>query len=205
MSPRRLPDGMGRLVPRGSDIVLEIHYVTTGKPHHDRSKIGLYFAPPSARQRVVEVQVGTTNIRIPPGATRHLQRATYTLPVDTTLFDIVPHMHVLGREMKVWSKSPDETTKPLLWIKDWDFNWQGQYSFAQPVRLPKGTKIYVDAWYDNSSEKPLNPNSPPKTVHWGSDATDEMLICHFQCTCETTEQLNELVEDQKQYIAAASR
>ncbi len=205
MSPRRLPDGMGRLVPGGSDIVLEIHYVTTGKPHHDRSKIGLYFAPPSARKRVVEVQVGTTNIRIPPGATRHLQRATYTLPVDTTLFDIVPHMHVLGREMKVWSKEPDETTKPLLWIKDWDFNWQGQYSFAQPVRLPKGTKIYVDAWYDNSADNPLNPNSPPKTVHWGSDATDEMLLCHFQCTCETTEQLNELVEDQKQYIAAASR
>ena len=132
MSPRRLPDGMGRLVPRGSDIVTEIHYVTTGKPERDRSKIGLYFAPKSARKRVVEVQVGTNKIRIPPGEKRHLQRATYTLPVDTTLLDTVPHMHMLGREMKVWSKSPDGNSHALLWIKDWDFNWQGQYSFANP-------------------------------------------------------------------------
>lgn len=205
MSPRRLPTGMGRLIPAGSDIVAEIHYVTTGKRHRDRSKIGLYFAPRSARQLVVEMQVGTKSIRIPPGAKRHLQRATYTVPVDTMLLDAVPHMHVLGQEMKVWSKSPDGRTKPLLWIKDWDFNWQGQYAFAKPVHLPRGTKIFVDAWYDNSADNPLNPNSPPRTVHWGEDATDEMLICLFQCTCDTTDQLNELVQDQKKYIAESGR
>lgn len=204
MSPRRLPEGLGRRVPGGSDIVAEIHYVTTGRPLKDRSKIGLYFAPRSTRQLVVEMQVGTRKIRIPPGETHHLQRATYTVPVDTTLLDAVPHMHVLGREMKVWSKSPDGSTKPLLWIKDWDFNWQGQYAFAQPVRLPKGAKVYVDAWYDNSAGNPLNPNSPPKTVHWGNDSTDEMLICLFQCTCDTADQLDELVDDQKRYMANAS-
>ena len=204
MSARRLPDGMGRLVPRGSDIVAEIHYVTTGKAERDRSKIGLYFAGRSARQVVVEVQVGNKQINIPAGQQRHLEKATYTLPVDTTLLDMVPHMHVLGREMKVWSKSPNGSVKPLLWIKDWDFDWQGQYSFAQPVRLIKGTQINVDAWYDNSAENPLNPNSPPKTVRWGDDSTDEMLICHFQCTCKTMEELKELVEHQEKYIADAN-
>jgi hypothetical protein len=194
---------MGRLVPRGSDIVTEIHYVTTGKAERDRSKIGLYFARPSARQVVVELQVGNKQIRIPSGDPRHLERATYTLPVDTTLLDMVPHMHVLGREMKVWTKSPDGSVKPLMWIKDWDFNWQGQYSFAQPVVLLKGTRIYVDAWYDNSTENPLNPNSPPKTVLWGDDSTDEMLICHFQCTCKTMDELKKLVEHQERYIADA--
>ncbi len=203
MSPRRLPVGMGRLIPRGSDIVTEIHYVTTGKAERDRSKIGLYFAPRSARQVVVEVQIGNKQIKIPPGERRHPERATYTLPVNTTLLDMVPHMHVLGREMKVWSKSPGGRTQPLLWIKDWDFNWQGQYSFAQPVRLRKGTRITVDAWYDNSAENPLNPNSPPKTVVWGDDSTDEMLICHFQCTCKTMDELKELVEHQERYIADA--
>ena len=205
MTPRRLPEGMGRMVPRGSDIVAEIHYVPTGKPQRDRSKIGLYFAPRSARKQVVELQVGTRNIRIPPGKKHHLQRATYTVPVATTLLDTVPHMHMLGREMKVWAKSPEGRTKALLWIKDWDFDWQGQYSFARPVRLPKGTKIYVDAWFDNSADNPLNPNSPPKTVHWGNDSTDEMLICLFQCTCETMGQLDQLVEDQKRYMADGSR
>lgn len=203
MSARRLPDGMGRLVPRGSDIVAEIHYVTTGKAERDRSKIGLYFASRSARQVVVEVQIGNKQINIPAGQRRHLEKATYTLPVETTLLDMVPHMHMLGREMKVWAKSPNGKTKPLLWIKDWDFDWQGQYSFAQPVRLIKGTQINVDAWYDNSVENPLNPNSPPKTVRWGDDSTDEMLICHFQCTCKTLDELKELVEHQEKYIADA--
>ena len=204
MSARRLPDGMGRLVPRASDIVVEIHYVTTGKAERDRSKIGLYFAGRSARQVVVEVQIGNKQINIPAGQQRHLEKATYTLPVDTTLLDMVPHMHMLGREMKVWSKAPNGKTRPLLWIKDWDFDWQGQYSFAQPVRLLKGTQINVDAWYDNSSENPLNPNSPPKTVRWGDDSTDEMLICHFQCTCKSMEELKELVEHQEKYIADAN-
>jgi hypothetical protein len=203
MTPRRLPVGLGRLVPRGSDIVAEIHYVTTGKPEHDRSKIGLHFAPPSATQLVVEVQVGNKGISIPGGEKRHHEQASYTLPVHTTLLDIVPHMHTLGREMKVWTKTPGGKTKPLLWINDWDFNWQGQFSFANPVRLPKGTKIIVDAWFDNSVDNPLNPNSPPKTVGWGDSSTDEMLLCHFQCTCKTIEQLKELTQHQEEYIADA--
>ena len=184
----------------------EIHYVRTGKAEHDRSKIGLYFARRSARQVVMEIQVGNKQIEIPPGQSRHLERATYTLPVDTTLLDVVPHMHVLGREMKVSARLPDGSVQPLMWIKDWDFNWQGQYAYAQPIRLPKGTRINVDAWYDNSSENPLNPNSPPKTVRWGDDSTDEMLICHFQCTCKTMDELKQLMADQERYIAdAASR
>lgn len=203
MTPRRLPHGMGRLVTKGSDIVAEIHYVTTGKPERDRSTIGVYFAHRSARQVVVEVQVGSRQIEIPGGEERHHERASYTLPVETTLLDMVPHMHVLGREVKVWSKAPDGKTRPLLWIKDWDFNWQGQYSFAKPVRLSKGTRIIVDAWFNNSSSNPLNPNSPPITVRWGDSSTDEMLLCSFQCTCETMDELMELTENQRQYIADA--
>lgn len=203
MSPRRLPAGMGRKLSRKSDIVAEIHYVTTGKPERDRSKIGLYFAEPSAKQRVVELQVGSKRLEIPPGQARHRERAFYTLPVDTTLLDMVPHMHLLGREMKVWSETPDGRTTPLMWIKDWDFNWQGQYSFAQPVTLKAGTRIYIDAWFDNSEDNPLNPNSPPKLVRWGEDATDEMLICCFQCTCSSEAELGALEEHQSRYIGGA--
>ena len=204
MTPRKLPRGMGRLVPRGADIVAEIHYVCTGKPERDRSKIGLYFARRSARQLVAELQVGNKQLEIPPGESRHLEQAAYTLPVTTMLLDIVPHMHVLGREMKVWASAPDGRTKPLLWIKDWDFNWQGQYSFAEPITLPAGTQIHVDAWYDNSSDNPLNPHSPPELVRWGDSSTDEMLICTFQCTCKTMDELKELMTDQRRYIDSAS-
>ncbi len=149
----------------------------------------------------MEIQIGNKQIEIPGGEQRHLETATYTLPVDTTLLDVVPHMHVLGSEMKVSATLPDGRVGPLLWIKEWDFNWQGQYSFARPLRLPKGSKIKVQAWYDNSTENPLNPHSPPKTVRWGDDSTDEMLICHFQCTCDTLSELKELVKHQEKYIA----
>jgi len=205
MSPHKLPNGMGRLVTRGSDIVAEIHYVTTGKPERDRSSIGIYFAPRSARHLVVEMQIGNKDIEIPAGEKKHHERASYTLPAATELLDITPHMHMLGREIKVWARAPGGKVTPMLWIKDWDFNWQGQYAFAESVRLPKGTKIIVDAWFDNSSDNLLNPNSPPKTVRWGDDSTDEMLLCTFQCTCESMNELNELVSDQKRYITDAAK
>jgi hypothetical protein len=203
MSPRRLPKGMGRRVPRGSDIVAEIHYVCTGKAEHDRSEIGLYYAPQSARQLVVEVQVGNKNINIPAGAQRHHERASYTVPVDTTVLVVSPHMHVIGREIKVAATLPDGTTEPLVWIKDWDFNWQSQYSYAEPVHLPQGSRIDVDAWFDNSTRNPLNPSSPPRTVVWGEGTTDEMLICNFQCTCASMDELQRLVEDYERYFKAA--
>ena len=200
MSPHRLPEGMGRLIQRDTDIVAEIHYVTTGKPEHDRSMIGLYFAPSSAHQVVTEIQVGNKRINIPPGNDHHVEHAYYTLPVPTLVLDIVPHMHVLGSEIKVSAKMPDGRVLPMLWIKEWDFNWQGQYAFMRPMLLPKGTRINVDAWFDNSSANPLNPNSPPKLVQWGDDSTDEMLLCTFQCTCKKTSELSELQVDQQRYI-----
>lgn len=204
-SPQKLPKGTGRLLPRGSDIVAEIHYVCTGKPEHDRSVIALYHAPKSARHLIEEIQVANKRINIPAGASRHHERASYTLPVDTILLDTTPHMHVLGREMKVTATLPDDSITPLIWIKEWDFNWQSQYAYAEPVRLPKGTRIDVDAWYDNSAQNPLNPNSPPQDVQWGADSTDEMLICHFQCTCKSRDRLVELIADYKRYFESAQQ
>lgn len=205
MSPRHLPKGMGRLVPRGADIVAEIHYVCSGKPERDRSQIGLYYASRSARQLVEEIQVANKQIKIPAGAKRHHETASFTVPVETVLLDVAPHMHELGREIKVIAKLPDGSVEPLVWIRDWDFNWQSQYSYARPIRLPANSRILVDAWYDNSAENPLNPNSPPKTVSWGEDSADEMLICHFQCTCDSLTELRQLIGHYKKYFDAAQQ
>jgi hypothetical protein len=194
---------MGRLVPRGTDIVAEIHYVCSGKPEYDRSQIGLYYAPRSARQLVEEIQIANKKIKIVAGAERHHETASFTLPVNTIVLDVAPHMHVLGREMKVTATLPDGSVEPLIWVEDWDFNWQSQYSYARPIRLPKGSRIDVNAWYDNSTNNPLNPNSPPRTVSWGEDSTDEMLICHFQCTCETLGELRELMGRYQEYFESA--
>lgn len=202
-TPQPLPQGTGRRLPRGSDIIAEIHYVCTGKQEADRSEIGLYYAPRSSRHLVEEIQVANKEIHIPAGEVRHHEQATYKLPVDTILLDITPHMHVLGREMKVIARHPNGKIEPLIWIKDWDFNWQSQYAYARPIMLPEGTLIEVNAWYDNSSENPLNPNSPPRDVRWGDNSSDEMLICHFQCTCKSLNELKHLMKDYKRYFDAA--
>lgn len=180
--PQRLPQGTGRYMPPRADLVLQMHYQCSGKPATDQSEIGIYFAPRRARQIVDEFQVLNTNLNIPAGAKRFRHTASFTLPADLIILDAAPHMHLLGREMKVTATLPDGTVEPLIWIKDWDFNWQGQYVYTKPLQLPKGTRIKVVAWLDNSTENPLNPNSPPKPVHWGEQTDDEMPLCQFRYT-----------------------
>jgi hypothetical protein len=185
VTPRRLPDGAGRLVPRRSDLVVGIHYHGTGRDETDQSMVGLYYAPRRSRQLVGEIQVLNLDLDIPAGESRHRHHASYTLPADVLLLDTAPHMHVLGREVKATATLPDGRVEPLIRITDWDFNWQEQYVYAKPLWLPQGTRIDVDFYFDNSTDNPLNPNAPPKRVQWGEGGKDEMSICHFHYTCET--------------------
>ena len=101
-------------------------------------------------------------------------------------------MHYIGKEMKVVAESPDGRPIPLIWIKDWDFNWQGQYQYKEPVNLPKGTVIKLDAFYDNSADNPRNPSKPPKRVHWGEQTTDEMCLCGIKVVTDTPADLKKI-------------
>lgn len=201
MSPQRLPDWSGQLMHAKCDLVLEIHYQRTGKVESDRSTVGIHFAPKSAKRLVNEIQVMNKSLTIPAGDSRYHHHASYTLPADAILFDAAPHLHLLGREMKAVATRPDGEVVPLIWIQDWDFNWQGQYLYLQPLKLPKGTRIDVDAWYDNSAGNPLNPNSPPQDVHWGEQTSDEMGICHFRYTCDSMEDFVLMHEHYLNYVA----
>jgi len=149
---------------------------------------------------VSELLVLNLDLEIPAGKSRHHHRASYTLPAATTLFDAAPHMHLLGREMKAVAHLPDGGTTPLVWIRNWDFDWQEQYVFAEPVRLPKGTRIVVDCYYDNSSGNPLNPSSPPERVRWGGQTKDSMGICHFQFTCDTLREMGTVNRHYGRYL-----
>ncbi len=65
---------------------------------------------------------------------------------------------------------------------DWDFNWRGQYRYAEPIELPAGTRIEMVAGFDYSAANPHNPNSPTKAVSWGGQTADEMAFCFFDDT-----------------------
>jgi tetratricopeptide (TPR) repeat protein len=94
--------------------------------------------------------------------------------VDVKVYLANPHAHYLGKEFKATATLPDGSTKPLLWIQDWDFNWQDGYNYKEPFVLPKGTRIDVRITYDNSASNPRNPSNPPTRVWWGEESTDEM-------------------------------
>ncbi len=177
---RRLPEGTGRMLRKGSDVVLQIHYHPSGKVEKDQSTLGIYFTRKPAQRLVMGVPLVNRRLAIPAGEKRHEVKATFTLPVDVQALGITPHMHLLGREMKVTATLPNGKQESLIWIKDWDFNWQDQYRYRKPVALPKGTKLEMVAYYDNSADNSKNPNHPPKLVRWGEQTTDEMALCGLQ-------------------------
>ena len=202
--PRFLPDGVGKFLRKGSDLVLQIHYHPDGKPETDQSVVGVYFTRTPARTIVGGIAVRTRNLDIPAGAPRyHATAQSEPLPVDVRAIGIAPHMHYIGKEMKVVAQAPDGKTTPLIWIKDWDFNWQGQYQFRSPVPLAKGSVIKLDAYYDNSAENPRNPSRPPKRVRWGEQTTDEMCLLGVQAVTDSLAELRTIIAMRGNRLGAA--
>jgi thiol-disulfide isomerase/thioredoxin len=172
--PRFLPAGVGRPLPKNSDLLIQVHYHKTGKVERDKTEVALYFAKEPVTQQAHTSIFGTFQIDIPADAPRHETRISMTVPFPVKVLNIMPHMHLLGKEMKVTATFPDGTTQDLVWIKDWDYRWQDSYRYREPVRLPRGTKVEVVSYYDNTSANPRNPSNPPRRVRFGEQTTDEM-------------------------------
>ena len=180
MTPRLAPEGVGRTLPRGSDVVLHIHYHPTGKPERDQSSVGLFLARKPVTKTMAGYSLCTDQIDIPPGAKRHKIILSTRLKADVHLYSVVPHAHYLCREFRLAATLPDGTIQPLLWITDWNMDWQDQYRYLMPVRLPKHTVLTLAAYFDNSAENPRNPHKPPVRVRYGVATKDEMCACHLE-------------------------
>jgi hypothetical protein len=114
------------------------------------------------------------NIDIPPGEPAYRSRDRVTLPVDMSVLALFPHMHMIGRDVKLTAVLPDGKKQSLFWIDDWDFKWQNFYEYRTPIRLPKGTELIMECVHDNSATNPNNPSTPPRRVKWGEQTFDEM-------------------------------
>jgi mono/diheme cytochrome c family protein len=160
----------------GTDVVLQVHYNKTGKPERDRTQIALYLDKEAPEREIQIAWFLDLALNIPPGVKEHRVKITRTAPVDMTLYGVMPHMHLLGRSMKAEVELPDGSRKPVVYVDDWDFNWQLHYTLKEPMKLPKGSKLHIEAVYDNSESNPRNPSNPPKRVRWGEETTDEMFL-----------------------------
>jgi peroxiredoxin len=181
--PRYLPKGFGYFLPKGSDVVIQVHYHRNGRLEKDRTQIGLYFAKtknckPIQGGTLFGSQGGQGPLRlffsIPAGAERFHVKGRLWAAEDCTLFMITPHMHLLGKAIKVTMTPPGGPTQTLLEIADWDYNWQETYHFKEPLHVPAGARLEVDAVYDNSDNNPNNPFRPPRRVNFGEQTTNEM-------------------------------
>ena len=178
-TPRFLPEGQALPMGRGSDFIIQMHFHPTGKVERERATVGIYFADRAPERRLREIQLPGlfgigTGLEIPPGEKQYVIQSSATMPVDVRVYTANPHAHYLGKEIKADATLPDGTRRPLLWIQDWDFNWQDGYTYKEPVVLPRGTRVDVRITYDNSADNPRNPSNPPTRVWWGEQSTDEM-------------------------------
>jgi hypothetical protein len=177
--PNRLPGDLARLLPKGSDIVMQTHFHPTGKAESEQTELGIYFADKPPQQQLVPIQIPPlfgmgAGIDIPAGKKDFIIRDSYRLPIAIRGIEIGGHAHYLCTKMSMVAKLPDERRIDLLEITDWDLDWQDQYVFAKPIDLPQGTQLAVEIHYDNSENNPENPFSPPQHIAWGRESTDEM-------------------------------
>jgi tetratricopeptide (TPR) repeat protein/mono/diheme cytochrome c family protein len=172
------PDGMALRLDKGTDLVLNTHMQSSGKPEMIQPTIGLYFTSQPATKFPMLLQLeNDTKLDIPAGDRSFPVGDDFTLPVDVDLMALYPHAHYLGKDMRAFATLPNGTKETLIHIPQWNLNWQAVYRYQKPLRLPKGTTVSLRYVYDNSAENPMNPNHPPVRVKGGNRSTDEM--CHL--------------------------
>jgi hypothetical protein len=170
------PDGMGKIIKKNADILLQLHLSPTGKEEKEQSQIGLWFAKERPRKIVMSLPLMDIQFDLPANAKDLQVPDSIVLPVDVELIGVIPHAHYLARDCRVWAKDPDQKEIPLLWIKDWDFDWQEQYRYRKSLHLRQGTELNMVWTYDNTTSNPRQPSKPPQRVRFGERTVDEMAV-----------------------------
>jgi hypothetical protein len=183
-TPRTLGPGLGWHMPAGSYLVMDIHYAPDGETRFDRTRVGIHFAKGPVNKRVYLGVAGNSSFTIPAGARRYWVTAQKHIRQNIHLLAGWPHMHLLGQEMRAWATLPNGSTQPLVWVPNYDFFWQEVYEYKEPLALPKGTVINMVAYYDNSTENPLNPYEKPRDISFGQRANDEMAYYYYYYTVD---------------------
>jgi len=175
--------GMAKKIPAGSTLIFQVHYTTNGTAGRDRSRIGLVFSKEPPAQEVRTAAIANPVFAIPGGANDHQVEAEASFAQDVKVWTMHPHMHLRGKDMTYTAIYPDGREEIVLRVPKFDFGWQTDYWLAQPITLPKGSKLHVRAHFDNSTANKANPD-PTATVRWGDQTWEEMMIGFFTYTVE---------------------
>jgi Flp pilus assembly protein TadD len=168
------PRGMSWPLTPGADLILMMHLRPIGKPETIQARLGLYFSDTPPPLQPTLIRMTRQHMDIPAGERRYVVSDSFTLDADVDLYTIQPHAHLLAKEVRSYATLPDGSRKWLIYIKEWDFNWQGVFRYARPQFLPAGTTVTFEFTYDNSSDNRHNPHRPPRRVTYGQHTDDEM-------------------------------
>jgi len=167
--------GRALRVKAGSEVVLEMHYTTNGKPATDLTKVGIIFAKEPPSEIIGGFSAANLKFVIPAAAEAHEVQSKWTAPREVKLTGLTPHMHLRGKDFQYVAKYPTGESEVLLHVPRYDFNWQHTYVLAQPKVIPAGTVIECTAHFDNSPNNKFNPD-PKAEVKWGDQSWEEMMI-----------------------------
>jgi mono/diheme cytochrome c family protein len=174
------PDGTGKLLYPKSDFILNMHYSPSPIETSDSSSIRIQFTDNPVEREVITLTMKEDDISnlpfiIKANSTPTFYMRSAIIQEDISLISIMPHMHLLGKSFKSFAVTPAGDLIPLIHIPDWDFNWQMTYTFQRYTLVPKGSVIYAEAKYDNTTANERNPNRIPKDVGYGWGTKDEMM------------------------------
>jgi hypothetical protein len=175
VEPLELPPEAGILLPAKATFHFQTHYTSNGKELTDKTKMGLYFRKDPPKYNFRSLVFANPKLRIPPNTKVHEEVAENTLKADAIIYTLHPHAHYRGKSSRFVAYYPDGKEQTLLNIPAYDFNWQGTYELAEPMRMPAGTRIVYTQWYDNSTQNKANPD-PNREVTWGEQTWDEMIF-----------------------------
>lgn len=167
-------------LPPNCDLIIELHMLPTGKPEPITCEFGFYYSETRPTDLPNIVRMGPTTIDIAPDQTDYQHIDRFEVPVDVDLLNVYPHAHLIAEKMEAYATLPDGKRQCLIDIPQWDFNWQDEYQYAEPIRLPAGSVIEMKYTFNNSGTNIRNPFSPPRRVLQGKETTDEMGDLWFQ-------------------------
>jgi hypothetical protein len=202
--PYFVSEGLSWPLRTNTDLVLQLHMNPSGKAEQVQPKIGFYFTDRAPTNMPFRIKLADFEFEIPAGATNYPVEQSYVVPVDVTLLRVSAHAHYLGRKLDGYAVLPGGEKKWLISIPEWDFFWQGDYEYQEPVKLPKGSKLVMHFTYDNSTNNLRNPHNPPQAVRYGLQSSDEMAELFFQALAGTSQDRAALANDYLRYLVRVS-
>ncbi len=185
-APMVYPSGFSMKMYHHTDIVLEVHYPAGTAGMVDSTEVHFFFAPTATPRELFVAQVLNTShidssLFIPANTTKTFHE-TYPIVGNYSILAVFPHMHLIGKSINAYGVRSTGDTDRYISIPDWNFHWQGFYTFPRFIKVPTGTTFHSDALYDNTTANPDNPHSPPVNVTEGPNTTDEMMLTYFLYT-----------------------